>query len=170
MAMRRLTRISERLNVEPLLARHRAFSVIKTGSYPTMPESPQSAARPIHEAIGKTRKISLSKDQEALCEVMGVKAGYLHRQMLLQGVSIVPALKAGVNPFNEDSVRPRFMASVCSMLLESGFTKKSLKERLLRDNPDWDSRTAANHVSTVIACLMTLGALDKTTGERFVIK
>lgn len=54
------------------------------------------------------------------------------------------ALKRQENPFAKTG--PAWLRVACAMLLEEGFTKASLRERLVKDL-EWTDGTAASHVS-----------------------
>lgn len=166
--MRRLMRIGQSVAVDSLAARHQAFLAREGREYQFMPKALDGASRPAHESVGKARKIRLTQDQEELCEVLGQKPGYLARQMLSQGIDIGSALNAGVNPFVD--ARPKYMRTVCGALLEGGFTKKSLKERLLQAHPDWEPRTADSQVTTAVSCLAMMGVITEGFGKRYILK
>jgi hypothetical protein len=105
------------------------------------------------------KKINLSDEEAAMLATMGPKPRQLAYQLLSSGIQMRTILKQGRNPFSE-GVRPKFMSTVCQMLLESGFTKKALKERLLRDNQHWAERTADSHVTLIVSCLTTMGVIS----------
>lgn len=70
-------------------------------------------------------------------------------------------LGQGLNPFAESG--PAFLRVACDMLLSGGFTRGTLKARLMADLA-WKDNTAASHVAITCGLLLAFNIVQETKG------
>lgn len=191
-SVKRLQEIRELVDVSDLLKRHAAArqKAINTQmemmqalrpparTAPVAPSPiPVAQPKPVKEPI--ERKTTVAKvtfepspaDQAALDAIASKVKVHEQALVLVKGNKfneMRAMLPKGENPF---AVRgPKYLRIACDMLTNGGFTKASLKARLVADL-EWTDGTAASHVTIAVMLLYAFGiaAQDQETAGGFVL-
>lgn len=164
-----LEAIKASIDVRDLLARHsrtRSMASFQIeASRPVIP-SPLPVAQPKQPKGTVERKTPVERvtfhiaveDQDAIA-VLEQKSSKVAKQALVLCKTnkineCRSHLPRGLNPFSTSG--PRFFFVACDMLLNGGFTKASLKARLMKEF-GWTDNTAGSHVAIAVGVLAGMG-------------
>lgn len=150
-ARSRLERLSEKLNIQPLIASQRAF-------------------RGAHHQGGTTR-IQLQQSwqvDKTPFQSLPKKVQPLAARLDQHGIDLKNELLSRRNPYRQ--MRPKYMEVACDLLLEAGFTRSELRAALLIAHPHWQARTADSHVLIVCQLLEGMNVCHEDESGRFTVE
>jgi hypothetical protein len=184
-AIKNLEALRELVDVRDLLARHAAARVkaqnaaLKPPAPPApLTPSPIPVAQPKPTLQPVERKTTsarvtfeISEDDQNVLALIGEKSVKTREQAIVlcktnKINNMRSMLPKGVNPFVESG--PKFLLVACDMLLNGGFTKATLKARLITDLA-WTDGTAGSHVAIACALLYSFKIVTADTSGAFIL-
>lgn len=172
-AQETLEAIRGKINVNDIIARHQKARIESRQAQSAPPESAAvaSAAQPAPITAPVVRKTSVQKvhfevsadQRDAIAKIGNCKTRELAVVLCKMNKvnSIRSSVVQGVNPFAESG--PSFMRVACAALIDGGFTKASLKQRLV-DELVWTDGTAGAHVAMACGFLEAFGVVVGKAG------
>lgn len=151
-ARQTLTKIHKEMDVGDMLAKHKLST------------KPICRNRKERKASGrkKVKVMELDEEQSKLIDSLPKKTGQVVSQLIKKGIDLKVELASGINPF--ESARPKFMQTPCRLLLEGGFSDKTLSDSLDRDFMKWSILTRKSHEGIIMNVLRTLDIVDNDNG------
>lgn len=184
-AIKKLESMRELVDVRDLLARHAAARVkaqnvaLKPPAAPAplVPSpipvaQPKATLQPIERKTTSARvTFEISDDDQNVLALIGEKSVKTREQAIVlcktnKINNMRSMLPKGVNPFIESG--PKFLSVACDLLLNGGFTKATLKARLIADLA-WTDGTAGSHVAIACALLYSFGIITADTSGAFIL-
>lgn len=190
-AIKKLESIRELVDVRDVLARHAAARVKAQNkaaleqmrlappaaptplvSSPIPVAQPKATVQPVERKTTSARvTFEISGDDQNVLALIGEKSVKTREQAIVlcktnKVNDMRSMLPKGVNPFAESG--PKFLSVACALLLNGGFTKATLKARLIADL-EWTDGTAGSHVAIACALLYSFKIITADTSGAFIL-
>jgi hypothetical protein len=114
-----------------------------------------------------TMNKNFSVDHQNIINKLPVKPAALARSIIGRGINLRAELLEGRNPFICE--RPDYMRIACTMLLNGGFTKESLKRQYRDSDLNVTPKAAKSYVSVAFALLETFGVIEESESDTYIL-
>jgi hypothetical protein len=115
-----------------------------------------------------TMNKNFSVDHQNIINGLSAKPAALARSIIGRGIDLRTELLEGRNPFICE--RPDYMRIACTMLLNGGFTKDSLKREYRDSNLNVTPKAAKSYVSVAFALLEQFGVIHEVEDSTYVLR